>query len=94
MPPNDITLGELGRRIDRLESNIQTALKSIDDRMATSMVSREYYTGQHRLLEARVSDLEADAARIRSRRFAVTLSAVGALAASLGSLATVLVHVH
>lgn len=61
--PEDITIGELDRRMTRLEQDLRDRSKASDDRatrMAASLVPREYYDERHNMLRARVGDLEAE----------------------------------
>jgi hypothetical protein len=94
MADSDVTLGEVGRRIDRLEESLQHSLKAIDDRMGSGLVTRDYYEGHHAALVARVVDLEKDREMFRSRSWAALLTLLGAAATAVASLIVVLIHVH
>jgi hypothetical protein len=90
----DVTLGEIARRVDRLEVAEQGRFKALDDRMTATLVSRDYYEGRSQVLSERIKRLEEAEVR-RSARWSQTWIAIAAaLVASLGSLIIVLVHIQ
>ena len=89
-----VTIGELGRRIDRLEQAVQGSFKAIDDRLSTHVVSRDYYDGRHAAVTDRLARLEAVQAVRNARWWAVGVAVAAALLTSVGSLVAVLIQGH
>lgn len=90
MDYSDVSMGEVCRRLDRLESVMQASLKAIDDRMAGQLVNRDYYETRHTALSQRVSDLESVNQVQASRAWTI----VTALAVTfLSSVAAVIIAV-
>ncbi len=61
--PEDVTIGEIDRRVTRLEMDVRERSKASDDRLSRMMaqvVPREYYDERHNQLRTRVGDLEAE----------------------------------
>jgi hypothetical protein len=88
MTSDDVSLGELNRRLDRFEDSITSSLKSIDERMLTvtrDLIPREVYFTNHSALGARVTDLEKrmddDSSFRRSVIVAMTGEGMGIVAA-------------
>jgi cell shape-determining protein MreC len=64
----NITLGEISRRFDRFEENIQQNFKAIDDRLANHLVSRDYYNIRHETLKEEIKELRQDLETIQVQR--------------------------
>jgi hypothetical protein len=92
--PDDMTLGEVARRLDRLETGEQLRFKALDDRMTVNLVTRDYYEGRHQVHSERITRLEQSEIRRLARWTQVWVAISAALVASVGSLVIVLVHVH
>lgn len=104
--PDDVTIGEVDRRVTRLENDVRERSRALDDRLANAlskMVGRDYYDERHKVLAARVGDLEAELEderlsranyerdRIRYHRQLIAV-VVGSGLASLGAVIAALVH--
>ena len=95
MPDEGVTLGELGRRLDRLEEGVRSDLKAIDDRMATKLVSKDFYDGRHQAMIDRVAILERERAERSARWWALVITSTGAILAAVTDIVVhVAVHVH
>lgn len=90
----DVTLGELSRRLDRMEEGELARFKALDDRMTYTVVTRDYYEGRHQVLSERIAQLQAEAERRATRWAQAWIAIAAALVASLGSLIIVLVQAH
>lgn len=91
---DDVTIGEVSRRLDRLEASDQRSFRALDDRMASSLVTRDYYDGRQQSMGERIKRLEDLEAKRQARWFQVQLAIAVAILTALASLVTVLVHVH
>jgi hypothetical protein len=90
----DVTLGEIARRLDRLESSEQGRFKALDDRMTINLVTKDYYEGRSQVLAERIKRLEESSTARTIRWSQAWIAIAAALVASLGSLIIVLVHVQ
>lgn len=99
---DDVTLGELDRRVTRLEADMRDRFRAGDDRYArtlSSLVSKEYYDDRHRALLSRVGDIEAEMedqrlAREGFHRNLIVVS-LGSVLASVGAIiAAVIANIH
>lgn len=90
----DVTVGELSRRLDRLEAADQRSFRALDDRMASSLVTRDYYDGRQQAMGERIRRLEDREDERSDRSFQIWVAVIASVLVSLGSLVTVLVHVH
>jgi hypothetical protein len=92
MADEDVTLGELARRMDRFEKVIQASLKAIDDRMANHVVTRVEYDIKHADLEQRVVILERQGRTRANRSWALALALMAAMAQGVLALVVTLIH--
>lgn len=89
---DDVTLGELARRFDRMEATINEQFKSISQRMDTQLVTREYYSGRHDALKERVVNLERQRAEDMASRRTMWAAIAVAVIADVGQF--LLAHIH
>jgi hypothetical protein len=96
---SDITLWELGRRLDRMDADQRERFKALDDRIAASLlayVARDGYEERYRGTDARLTDLERWVESGAAYRHNLTIAVVAAIVAAIGavvaSLVAVLVH--
>jgi hypothetical protein len=85
---------ELFRAIEAHRLDTRAQLVALDDRIATTVVSREYYLAVHKALESRVDILYAERRDTANFRRAMIVAVVTILATSLATLLTTLVHIH
>jgi hypothetical protein len=90
----DVTLGEVSRRLDRMESSEQGRFKALDDRMTVNLVTKDYYEGRSQVLSERIKRLEESSTARTIRWSQAWIAIAAALVASLGSLIIVLVHIQ
>lgn len=88
--PDEITTGELGRRLDRLEKAVQDGFKAQDDRLLNTVVTRVEYSAKHEALAERVTDLEDINDSKSSRNWGLITAVAAALVTDLVTLAVVL----
>lgn len=87
-------MGELARRIDRLDVEITRRFVDLSRRVDERMVPMQLWQEAHKNLEDRVEFNERRWAQYESWRRAVLLSVLIAVLTSIGSIVTVLVQVH
>lgn len=67
MAPDEITTGELGRRMDEVRNDVRTLLSKFDD-LDTKFVPRAELDERHRLIDLQYHALEAE---VRANRDAI-----------------------
>lgn len=85
-----ITLGEVYRLACRIEQNTRQSFKALDDRLTSTLVTRDSYVGDSKVIDERVGRLESQSAAHTA--FLRTLSAL--CVAELLTLAGTLLATH
>lgn len=87
---SDLTVNELGRRIDGLENRVTVSLKAIDDRITSAVVPKDLYAAQVENLSKRLDRTEqrydADAAWRRAVLLGVGISIITSSASIIASV--------
>lgn len=93
MPDEDnVTLGELGRRFDRLEQNLETRFKAIDDRLSTQIVTRDFYQVRYEGMIARLAELESQRRTDQTWRRSLAMGVVVAFLSGGGAIVASIIH--
>jgi len=92
MDRDDVTLGELARRLGRLEVQMQASFKAIDDRLSFNILTKDYYMVRHDALIERVERLEAQHVSNMAWRRNLYLALVAAFLSSGGAIVASVIH--
>lgn len=95
--PDDLTLGEVGRRLDDFRADVVARLVDVNRKiegLGDIYVTREVYRRDMQQKDAEIADLRSELAEDREKRTWLTRSAVGAgIVALVGILVQIIQNV-
>lgn len=91
----DLTLGEIGRRITSLEREIREDLKDISVRLSSQVVPLDYYRANMDNIIYRLGQLENAQNRMSSRWWAMATAVAAAMIGAIFAVVlTLITHLH